>query len=149
MLTNKCFKENFFRLAVNFGFSIDDSSGRIYLEMIFESLKDKINDEVMNMRTKEIIQTITGEEWSKNYKYQNGRPTTADWIKGLVPAPRKVSYYEKCPITGVNLLKFRYENFNPSEKSLENAKKEVTLYTKTKTQEKHVQSSNLPPKNRL
>lgn len=76
MLNSKTLIHYLNLVVENFDFSISET----YIELLHNSLKDTINDELFIDACKYIITTTTKEEWNKAYGYK-GRPAIADWIK--------------------------------------------------------------------
>lgn len=104
MLTIKTFNGCFKRLQLNFEFQPDLD----YQQMIYNALKDKIDNKMFIETFKSIMFETTKEEWNKIYGYK-GRPAIADWINAFVPKPIKKERYITDKATGARLLEHYYD----------------------------------------
>ena len=103
----KTFTTGFYKLVASFEFSFD----KIYTQMIYDALKDKINDEIFIETCRNILKTITKQEWNEAYGYK-GRPALADWINAFVPKMIKTGNLVKCKITNQLVDEYKYpENY--------------------------------------
>ena len=85
----------------NFFASKKESDAKIM--MIYETLADKLTNEMFQKHTSYIILNTTTQEWSDAYGYQ-GCPAVADWLKSFLPKKIEKSKYEICKITGARLV---------------------------------------------
>jgi len=103
----KTFTTGFYKLVASFEFSFD----KIYTQMIYDALKDKINDEIFIETCRNILKTTTKQEWNEAYGYK-GRPALADWINAFVPKMIKTGNLVKCKITNQLVDEYKYpENY--------------------------------------
>lgn len=100
MLEYSIWLKGFKAIQINFDFEAPDS----YIDMVFESIKDKTNNEMFLDACYKTIQQMNKQEWNKLYGYK-GRPTVNDWVEAVVPKMIEKTIYEKCKITGANLVK--------------------------------------------
>jgi hypothetical protein len=106
-LNLKTFTTGFYKLVASFEFSFD----KIYTQMIYDALKDKINDEIFIDTCRNILKTTTKQEWNEAYGYK-GRPALADWINAFVPKMQKTGNLVKCKITNQLVDEYKYpENY--------------------------------------
>lgn len=101
VLEFKVFKQNYNLIKDNFFASKEESDAKII--MIYETLADKLTNEMFQKHTYFIITNTTTKEWNDAYGYQ-GCPAVADWLKSFLPKKIEKSKYEICKITGARLV---------------------------------------------
>ena len=101
ILEYKVFKQNYDLMRDNFFASKKESDAKIM--MIYETLADKLTNEMFQKHTYFIITNTTTKEWNDAYGYQ-GCPAVADWLKSFLPKKIEKSKYEICKITGARLV---------------------------------------------
>lgn len=74
MINETLFKERMSYLELNFNVEFDSK----YLKFIYQSTRDKFDDDDVNYGFKELFKK-TSDEWNRIYGY-GGRPSLADWI---------------------------------------------------------------------
>lgn len=99
-LTIENFSMGFYKLVACFEFNYDDH----YLQMVYDALKDQINDQMFLETCSDILKTISKKEWNEAYGFK-GRPALVDWLKAFIPKKIDKRVYENCPITGARLAK--------------------------------------------
>lgn len=98
----KTFSKGFYSLVSCFEFSYDE----IYLQLIFNSLKEKISQEIFVKGVNHILENTSKEDWNKAYGFK-GRPALKDWIDAFVPKMQVVGK-KVCEITGQLVSKWEY-----------------------------------------
>jgi hypothetical protein len=94
-----------------FQLSFEFDPSREYQDMVYNALKDKINDEIFIETCRNILKTTTKQEWNQAYGYK-GRPALADWINSFVPKMIKTGNLVKCKITNQLVDEYKYpENY--------------------------------------
>ena len=101
ILEYKVFIHNYDLIKDNFFASKKESDAKII--MIYETLADKLTNEMFQKHTYFIITNTTTKEWNDAYGYQ-GCPAIADWLKSFLPKKIEKSKYEICKITGARLV---------------------------------------------
>jgi hypothetical protein len=124
----KVFAKNLYKMAECYGFSVSDE----YLEMIFQELRWKITNEMIERGALGIMRETTKKAWNDAYGI-NGRPALADWINAFVPAKVERTIYEKCKITGATLARIKLEFPQDYLKELEKIQQERGKFEDSKT----------------
>jgi hypothetical protein len=104
MLNFKNFIKGFHLIKENFEFE----NSEIYTEMIYDALKDKINDKMFLDCCNGILFTTSKQEWCKAYGFK-GRPAVKDWLDVFIPKAIEKTRYKICSITGANLKEIYFE----------------------------------------
>lgn len=99
MLNFKNFLSGFHLLKENFEFDNSDT----YAKLIYDSLKEKINDKMFMDACNEILKDTSKETWNKAYGFK-GRPAVKDWLDAFIPSVIEKTRYVKCKITGAILV---------------------------------------------
>lgn len=99
----KTFTTGFYKFVASFEFSYD----KIYTQMIYDALKNEINDKIFINRCTYILKKTTKQEWNEAYGYK-GRPAIADWINAFVPKLEKTGDRVKCKYSGQLVDEYAY-----------------------------------------
>lgn len=75
-------------------------SSEIYIDTIYNALKDKLTDKMFLDGCIGILNGTTKDEWNKAYGFK-GRPAPKDWLDAFL-APYKVKKTKYCTISGRN-----------------------------------------------
>lgn len=134
MLDFTCFLKGLHSIKENFEFEISE----VYADMVFESIKDKTNNEMFLNACSKTIQQMNKEEWNRLYGYK-GRPAVKDWIEAVKPKMIEKTIYEKCKITGANLVK-RILVYPDCYLALLNQNKAVKLDDSNTVNQKNIQT---------
>ena len=76
--------------------------------MIFDSLKEKINDQMFMDSCNAILEDTSKETWNKAYGFK-GRPAVKDWLDAFIPKIVEKSRYKKCKISGAILVEHYFD----------------------------------------
>jgi hypothetical protein len=104
MLTIEIFTTGFKKIRLSFEFPPDIE----YQMLIFDVLKNKIDNQMFIDSCKSILKNTSKSEWNKAYGYK-GRPAIKDWLDVFVPKAIEKTKYKKCPDTGANLKEIYFE----------------------------------------
>jgi len=104
MLNFKNFLSGFHLLKENFEFDNSD----IYTKLIFDSLKEKINNQMFINSCNAILEDTSKETWSKAYGFK-GRPAVKDWLDAFIPKIVEKSRHKECKITGAILVEHYFD----------------------------------------
>lgn len=104
MLNFKNFLSGFHLLKENFEFDNSDT----YAKMIYDSLKEKIDDKIFIDSCNEILKQTSKDDWNKAYGFK-GRPALKDWLDAFIPKTIEKTRYKICPITGANLKEIYFD----------------------------------------
>ena len=104
MLTIKIFNDGFKKIQTIFEFQPEPD----YQKMIFDALKDKVNDQIFIDSCNEILKQTSKDDWNKAYGFK-GRPALKDWLDAFIPKAIEKTRYKKCPITGANLKELYFD----------------------------------------
>ena len=99
MLKIETFTQGFKKMQLSFEFEPNLE----YQGMIFDSLKEKINDKMFIDSCNAILEDTSKETWNKAYGFK-GRPAVKDWLDAFIPKVVEKSRYVKCKITGAILV---------------------------------------------
>ena len=134
MLTVKIFNHGFKKFQTIFEFQPDTE----YQKMIFDALKENVNDQIFIDSCNEILKQTSKEDWNKAYGFK-GRPSFKDWLDVFIPKPIKKSRYKICAITGANLLEI-YFNYPDYYIEFLNQKKQLKIDDRDAKNKKHNQA---------
>jgi hypothetical protein len=104
MLSKELFQKILASFAINFGFELKGDDGRIYKSMVYEALKNKVDDERFSFVANGVLEQTTLKDWNEAYGYK-GKPSLADWLETFKPKMIEKTEYYKCDITGAMLAK--------------------------------------------
>ena len=104
MLTIEIFTHGFKKMRLSFEFPPDIE----YQMLIFDVLKNKINNQMFIDSIKSILKNTSKDSWNKTYGFK-GRPAIKDWLDAFIPKAIEKTRYKKCPITGANLKEIYFE----------------------------------------
>lgn len=99
MLKIETFTQGFKKMQLSFEFEPNLE----YQGMIFDSLKEKINDKMFIDSCNAILKETSKETWNKAYGFK-GRPAVKDWLDAFIPKVVEKTRYVKCKITGAILV---------------------------------------------
>ena len=99
MLKIETFSQGFKKMQLSFEFEPNLE----YQGMIFDSLKEKINDKMFIDSCNAILKDTSKETWNKAYGFK-GRPAVKDWLDAFIPNVIEKTRYVKCKITGAILV---------------------------------------------
>lgn len=99
MLKIETFTQGFKKMQLSFEFEPNLE----YQGMIFDSLKEKINDKMFIDSCNAILKDTSKETWNKAYGFK-GRPAVKDWLDAFIPNVIEKTRYVKCKITGAILV---------------------------------------------
>ena len=99
MLKIETFTQGFKKMQLSFEFEPNLE----YQGMIFDSLKEKINDKMFIDSCNAILKDTSKETWNKAYGFK-GRPAVKDWLDAFIPKVVEKSRHVKCKITGAILV---------------------------------------------
>lgn len=99
MLKIETFTQGFKKMQLSFEFEPNLE----YQGMIYDSLKEKINDKMFMDACNEILKDTSKETWNKAYGFK-GRPAVKDWLDAFIPNVIEKTRYVKCKITGAILV---------------------------------------------
>ena len=99
MLKIETFSQGFKKMQLSFEFEPNLE----YQGMIFDSLKEKINDKMFIDSCNAILKDTSKETWNKAYGFK-GRPAVKDWLDAFIPKVVEKSRHVKCKITGAILV---------------------------------------------
>jgi len=117
MINAQIFITGFKKIQLTFEF--DPSTE--YQEMVYDALKDQLNDQMFLETCSDILKTISKKEWNEAYGFK-GRPALVDWLKAFIPKKKPISIYKTCPQTGARLVEWDeaypkyYQDFLDSKK---------------------------------
>lgn len=104
MLTIKIFNDGFKKIQTIFEFQPEPD----YQKMIFDALKNKVNDQIFIDSCNEILKQTSKDDWNKAYGFK-GRPAVKDWLDAFIPKTIEKTRYKICPITGANLKEIYFD----------------------------------------
>lgn len=104
MLTIKIFNDGFKKIQTIFEFQPEPD----YQKMIFDALKNKVNDQIFIDSCNEILKQTSKDDWNKAYGFK-GRPALKDWLDAFIPKTIEKTRYKICPITGANLKEIYFD----------------------------------------
>lgn len=108
LLDKKVFIEGFCILKENFDFECSQT----YINLIYNGLKDKVDNESFMEDVASVLEETNKEEWVKLYGFK-GRPALKNWTDCFViskpPEPIKKSRNIKCSKTYTNIIEFYNE----------------------------------------
>ena len=104
MLTIKIFNDGFKKIQTIFEFQPEPD----YQKMIFDALKDKVNDQIFIDSCNEILKQTSKDDWNKAYGFK-GRPALKDWLDAFIPKTIEKTRSKICPITGANLKEIYFD----------------------------------------
>lgn len=104
MLTIKIFNDGFKKIQTIFEFQPESD----YQKMIFDALKDKVNDQIFIDSCNEILKQTSKDDWNKAYGFK-GRPALKDWLDAFIPKTIEKTRSKICPITGANLKEIYFD----------------------------------------
>lgn len=90
MLSKNTFQEQLLLLSVNYGFSIDGSEGKIYKQMVYNTIKDKTTNEIFRARVESYISRIKSSKWNEIFGFK-GKPSVADWLESFCAKRQEVT----------------------------------------------------------
>lgn len=99
MLKIETFTQGFKKMQLSFEFEPNLE----YQGMIYDSLKEKINDKMFMDACNEILKDTSKETWNKAYGFK-GRPAVKDWLDAFIPSVVEKTRHVKCKITGAILV---------------------------------------------
>lgn len=99
MLKIETFTQGFKKMQLSFEFEPNLE----YQGMIYDSLKEKINDKMFMDACNAILKDTSKETWNKAYGFK-GRPAVKDWLDAFIPSVVEKKRYVKCKITGAILV---------------------------------------------
>lgn len=99
MLKIETFTQGFKKMQLSFEFEPNLE----YQGMIYDSLKEKINDKMFMDSCNAILKDTSKETWNKAYGFK-GRPAVKDWLDAFIPSVVEKTRYVKCKITGAILV---------------------------------------------
>lgn len=99
MLKIETFTQGFKKMQLSFEFEPNLE----YQGMIYDSLKEKINDKMFMDACNAILKDTSKETWNKAYGFK-GRPAVKDWLDAFIPSVVEKTRYVKCKITGAILV---------------------------------------------
>jgi len=109
LLDKEVFIEGFCILKENFDFECS----KTYIDLIYNGLKDKVDNQSFMEDVMRVLEETTKEEWLKLYGFKGGRPALKNWIDCFVisepPEPIRKSRNIKCSKTGANIIEFYNE----------------------------------------
>lgn len=104
MLKIETFTQGFKKMQLSFEFEPNLE----YQGMIYDSLKEKINDKMFMDACNAILKDTSKETWNKAYGFK-GRPAVKDWLDAFIPSVVEKTRYVKCKITGANLKEIYFD----------------------------------------
>jgi hypothetical protein len=104
MLKIETFTQGFKKMQLSFEFEPNLE----YQGMIFDSLKEKINDKMFIDSCNAILEDTSKETWNKAYGFK-GRPAVKDWLDAFIPKIVEKSRYKECKITGAILVEHYFD----------------------------------------
>lgn len=104
MLTIKIFNDGFKKIQTIFEFQPEPD----YQKMIFDALKDKVNDQIFIDSCNEILKQTSKDDWNKAYGFK-GRPALKDWLDAFIPKTIEKTRSKICSITGANLKEIYFD----------------------------------------
>ena len=129
ILEYKVFKQNYDLMRDNFFASKKESDAKIM--MIYETLADKLTNQMFQKHTGYIILNTTTKEWNDAYGYQ-GCPAVADWLKSFLPKKIEKSKYEICKISGARLVSHYLDYPDDYLQEIKNHQKRLQLNSEKK-----------------
>lgn len=99
MLKIETFTQGFKKMQLSFEFEPNLE----YQGMIYDSLKEKINDKMFMDACNAILKDTSKETWNKAYGFK-GRPAVKDWLDAFIPSVVEKTRHVKCKITGAILV---------------------------------------------
>ena len=104
-------------ISENFSFSYSEQ----YADMIYRSLRERIDNNNMRSKTFELCKECSSEEWHKMYGFR-GKPPLADWLNYFLPKNEKTFIEVKeayiCEITGATLFRNKWVESSNSALSI-------------------------------
>jgi hypothetical protein len=104
MLKIETFTQGFKKMQLSFEFEPNLE----YQGMIFDSLKEKINDQMFIDSCNAILEDTSKETWNKAYGFK-GRPAVKDWLDAFIPKIIEKSRHKECKITGAILVEHYFD----------------------------------------
>ena len=104
MLKIETFTQGFKKMQLSFEFEPNLE----YQGMIFDSLKEKINDKMFIDSCNAILKDTSKETWNKAYGFK-GRPAVKDWLDAFIPKVIEKSRHKECKITGAILVEHYFD----------------------------------------
>jgi len=104
MLKIETFTQGFKKMQLSFEFEPNLE----YQGMIFDSLKEKINDKMFMDSCNAILKDTSKETWNKAYGFK-GRPAVKDWLDAFIPKVIEKSRHKECKITGAILVEHYFD----------------------------------------
>ena len=104
MLKIETFTQGFKKMQLSFEFEPNLE----YQGIIFDSLKEKINDQMFMNSCNAILEDTSKETWNKAYGFK-GRPAVKDWLDAFIPKVIKKSRHKECKITGAILVEHYFD----------------------------------------
>lgn len=99
MINPKEFLKGLHLLKENFEFDISKE----YTKMIYDTLKDKLDDKMFIDSCNNILQSTNKEEWNQAYGFK-GRPAVKDWLDAFIPSPVVKKRHKICQFTTASLV---------------------------------------------
>ncbi|MFZ9376746.1 MAG: hypothetical protein ACO25K_06450 [Candidatus Fonsibacter ubiquis] len=99
MINIQIFITGFKKLQLTFEFEPSTE----YQEMVYNCLKDELNDQMFLDHCTYILKNTTKKEWNEAYGYR-GRPALKDWLDNFIPEKEEITVYKICPQTGARLV---------------------------------------------
>lgn len=103
MINRKEFLKGLHLFKENFEFDISEE----YTRMIYDALKEKLNDKLFLDTCNNILQSTTKEDWNSAYGYK-GRPAVADWVDAFIPKMQDTGRTKICELTGQRVKIYEY-----------------------------------------
>jgi hypothetical protein len=104
MLKIETFTQGFKKMQLSFEFEPNLE----YQGMIFDSLKEKINNQMFMDSCNAILEDTSKETWNKAYGFK-GRPAVKDWLDAFIPKVVEKSRSKECKITGAILVEHYFD----------------------------------------
>jgi len=104
MLKIETFTQGFKKMQLSFEFEPNLE----YQGMIFDSLKEKINNQMFMDSCNAILKDTSKETWNKAYGFK-GRPAVKDWLDAFIPKVIEKSRHKECKITGAILVEHYFD----------------------------------------
>jgi len=86
MINAQIFITGFKKLQLTFEFDPNTE----YQEMVYDALKDQINDKIFFNQCSKILLSMTKKEWNDKHGYK-GRPSIKDWLEMIIPKLEKTN----------------------------------------------------------
>jgi hypothetical protein len=103
MITIKTFNKGFGNIQLVFEFQPDP----VYQNLIYNALKEKLNDKLFLDTCNNILQSTTKEDWNNAYGYK-GRPAVADWLDAFIPKMQDTGRTKICELTNQRVKVYEY-----------------------------------------